>query len=70
MTGFELWNEITDSLQEIDYAIEYMGVSDKAKCQISRESFKISKLAGMFLKETQRLEKSNKELGKWSGVAK
>ena len=34
MTGFELWSEINDSLQEIEYAADYMGIPDKAKCLI------------------------------------
>ena len=68
MTGFELWNEINDSLEKINYALDYMGVPDKAKYQIKQEYFRISKLADMFLKETERLKKENKKLGKQAEV--
>ena len=61
MTGFELWNEINDSLEKIDYAIEYMGVPDKAKYQILNEKHRICSLANLFLKETERHKKDSKK---------
>ena len=47
MTNFEIWRDIEECLGDIDYALDYYGVSEKAREVIKRSRYRINSLANM-----------------------